>query len=418
MRIVRTLRDAGHEAYFAGGCVRDELLGITPKDYDVATSAEPDRVVELFPKTKLVGKIFGVVPVRSRGVIVEVATFRRESGYSDRRRPDAVEFADAQADAQRRDFTINALYIDPLETSDAEPSGRVIDLVGGVEDLRSGVIRAVGDADERLKEDDLRALRAVRFAARFGFEIEARTREAIVRHAGELVGVSRERFGDELRRMLGHASRARAIELMHELAIDGPVLDDGRRGDGGARLVAHLPGSSGWVTALAGWLIERIAPGARGGARVDGLRAHGHESAARVRGALCLTNDESEALHAIVRALVDLETGWMERDAAHQRRCCGRARWSAYDGACDLLRADDASLADAVRTRRVELAQAPPGLDPVALVDGAALIEAGHEPGPMFGKWLESVYDAQLRGEIESSDEGLALIERMRAREA
>lgn len=414
MRIVRALRDAGHEAYFAGGCVRDELLGIAPKDYDVATSAEPDTVVGIFPKTKVVGKIFGVVPVRSGGITVEVATFRRESGYSDRRRPDSVEFADAQADALRRDFTINALYIDPLETSDAEPGGRVIDLVGGVEDLRAGIVRAVGSPDERLKEDDLRALRAVRFAARFGFEIERGTRDAIVRHAGELVGVSRERFGDELRRMLGHSSRARAIELMHDLAIDGPVLDDGRRGDGGARLVARLPESSGWITALAGWLVERICPGASGASRAGALQAKGHACLARVRGALCLTNDEAEALRAIVRALIDLETGWLERDAAHQRRCCGAARWSTYEGACDLLRADDASLAAAVRSRREELARTPPGLDPRPLLDGGALIDAGHVPGPMFGKWLENVLDAQLRGEIETREEALALIERLR----
>ncbi|MEM1423575.1 MAG: CCA tRNA nucleotidyltransferase, partial [Planctomycetota bacterium] len=230
VRIVRTLAGAGHAAYFAGGCVRDELLGSEPKDYDVATDATPDEVEAAFRNTKPVGKSFGVILVRDGSSVTEVATFREEGAYTDKRRPDEVRFADAEADAHRRDFTINALFLDPLDTRD-DQRGRVIDFVGGLEDLERGVVRAVGDPAERLAEDHLRALRAVRFAARFAFPIEERTADAIRAHASALEGVSRERIGDELRRILAHPRRAEGVRTIHALALDAPVLADRALGD-------------------------------------------------------------------------------------------------------------------------------------------------------------------------------------------
>ena len=205
--IVRQLRARGRVAYLAGGCVRDELLGLVPKDYDVATDASPDEVRRLFRRSGLVGAAFGVVLVRQSGVAVEVATFREDGPYSDQRRPDRGVCSTPEADARRRDFTINALFRDPL----AEGGDGIIDHVGGVADLRAGVIRAVGDASARLAEDHLRGLRAVRFAARLGFEIEPVTRGAIAADAAALRGVSPERIGEEMRRMLGHPSRGRAV---------------------------------------------------------------------------------------------------------------------------------------------------------------------------------------------------------------
>src|SRR5690606_2867641 len=181
--IASTLRSHGHIAYFAGGCVRDALLGHPPTDYDIATDATPDRVQSLFDRTAAVGAHFGVVLVKRRGVTVEVATFRSEGPYSDQRRPDSVTFSDPESDAQRRDFTINALFLDPLAGGHQSDGGQVIDFVGGQRDLQQKVVRAVGDPDQRLAEDHLRALRAVRFAARLGFRLDEPTAEAIRRHA-------------------------------------------------------------------------------------------------------------------------------------------------------------------------------------------------------------------------------------------
>src|SRR5688572_17117161 len=230
--IVARLRGSGHAAYFAGGCVRDELLGLHPTDYDVATDAPPQRIRELFPRTAEVGAAFGVMLVHlyragGGGITVEVATFRAEGPYSDARRPDTVRFSDAPTDAARRDFTINALFLDPLAAPDAPAiEGHVVDYVGGVADLRAGVVRAVGDPHQRLAEDHLRALRAVRFTARLGFALDPATADAVRQHAAELRGVSRERIGEEVRRMMGHPSRARAAELLAQLGLDVPVLEE------------------------------------------------------------------------------------------------------------------------------------------------------------------------------------------------
>jgi poly(A) polymerase len=203
--IIRTLVQAGHAAYFAGGCVRDELLGLTPTDYDVATDATPDRISALFPRTSEVGAAFGVVLVKSGREVTEVATFRSEGAYSDRRRPDSVTFSNPAEDAKRRDYTVNALFLDPhaggagsvegaVVTSHGS-HGRVIDFVGGLLDLERRVLRAVGDPDQRLAEDHLRALRAARLAAKLGFQIDPGTAQAIRQHASQLQGVSRERIG-------------------------------------------------------------------------------------------------------------------------------------------------------------------------------------------------------------------------------
>src|SRR5215218_6136693 len=168
LAVVRRLRDAGHVAYFAGGCVRDQMLGLTPKDYDVATDAPPDRVRAIFPNTQSVGAAFGVILVRHRKSVIEVATFRTDVNYVDGRRPESVRFTTAEEDAERRDFTINGLFFDPIENE-------VIDYVGGQGDLASKVVRAIGEPNHRFEEDHLRLLRAVRFASRFDFAVESET---------------------------------------------------------------------------------------------------------------------------------------------------------------------------------------------------------------------------------------------------
>src|ERR1700730_8666309 len=220
-RIVKTLRVAGHQAYFAGGCVRDMLLGVEPKDFDVATSATPDVVMGMFAKTYAVGAHFGVVLVCSPDeaggeIATEVATFRHDGAYSDGRRPDAVRFSiDPREDVLRRDFTINGMLLDPVvfeRTGDAEAA--TLDFVGGQEDLKARVLRAIGEPALRFAEDKLRMLRGVRFAARLGLEIELRTMAAIRAGASEIGQVSCERTRDELTLMLTEGHARRAFELL------------------------------------------------------------------------------------------------------------------------------------------------------------------------------------------------------------
>ena len=212
--VVRVLRGAGHEALFAGGCVRDMLLGRRSTDYDVATSATPEQVRGLFRRVLLVGAQFGVAMVIVRRRRVEVTTFRSEGAYSDGRRPNSVTFTSARQDALRRDFTINGMFFDPV-------ARQVIDYVGGQKDLKLGVIRTIGPAEDRFGEDYLRMVRAVRFAARFEFEIQPATAQAIVHHAPQIVGISGERVFDELSKMLSRPSAPEALLRLEELGLRG-----------------------------------------------------------------------------------------------------------------------------------------------------------------------------------------------------
>ncbi len=400
--ILRTLRNAGHEAYFAGGCVRDELLGFTPQDYDIATSATPDDVRPLFRSVSEVGASFGVMLVRHRAHTIEVATFREEGAYSDARRPDTVRFSSAEADAGRRDFTINALFLDPLDTA-RDPRGRVIDFVQGVADLHAGVVRAVGAPDDRLAEDHLRALRAVRLASRLGFEIDPATNEAIARHASELRGVSRERIGDELRRMLAHRARAVAAARLQELGLDAPVLEEPPT-RAPLDILHRLPEDASFTTALAAWTIDRRA--ASGQIDADQLASQSRAIAAHLRRALCLSNDESHALGAAIDGVARLESAWLAEPVAAQKRAAA-SPW--FDAALAILDARAPGVARSVRSRVVELAAAHGGLAPAPLITGDDLIAAGLAPGPRFKAILDRVYDAQLEGRIASRDEALAL---------
>ncbi|MEI8197059.1 MAG: CCA tRNA nucleotidyltransferase, partial [Phycisphaerae bacterium] len=205
--IVRRLQQAGHTAYFAGGCVRDQLLGRTPADFDVATSAHPEQVMTLFGRAQQVGVSFGVVLVRQKHQTVEVATFRTDGQYSDGRRPDNVQFTTAEVDAQRRDFTCNGLFFDPI-------AHQLHDFVGGQADIQARILRAIGRPEQRFAEDYLRMLRAPRFAAKLGFEIEPVTLQAIRIGAPNIRLISKERIGEELRMMLAHPARVRAAELL------------------------------------------------------------------------------------------------------------------------------------------------------------------------------------------------------------
>ena len=211
-RHVRRLNDRGFEAYWVGGCVRDLLLGLSPKDYDIATNATPDQVEQLFPRTIPVGKQFGVILVLDQGIQTEIATFRTESGYSDGRRPDSVKFCSAKEDASRRDFTINGIFLNPIER-------QPLDWVGGIQDLETGLIRAIGDPVERFSEDHLRMLRAVRFATRFDFNLEPKTLRAIQSTASDITLVSPERIRAELIRILLPPKLAGGLRLLENCGL-------------------------------------------------------------------------------------------------------------------------------------------------------------------------------------------------------
>ncbi len=388
VHIIRVLAEAGHEAYFAGGCVRDRLMGHEPTDYDVATSAPPEEIRRLFRRAQSVGESFGVVLVRHGGHTIEVATFRTDGAYSDGRRPDRVQFSDARSDALRRDFTINGLFEDPL-------NDRVIDYVEGRHDLQARIIRAIGDPVERLQEDNLRTLRAVRFAARFGFAIESLTAEAIRRQASELRGVSRERIGWEVKRMLCDPNRGVAAWEMQYLSLDAAVLDEPSTPIAPTR-VGRLQESVAYPTALAAWLLDRHER--------DGAAGDFSDVARRWASLLMLSNAERTDFLACLRAYSTLRCGWFSLGVARQKRLAATSAF--WEGLAVLLTIDRPRFID-IRRHVGELKKT--GLAPSPLIDGTDLIASGFTPGPLFKRVLDAVYDAQLEGGVVSAEEALEL---------
>lgn len=409
--VVRRLREHSFEAYWAGGCVRDQLLGHVPKDYDVATSARPDDIRTVFGprRTVAVGEAFGVVKVRgprSAGNIeVEVATFRQDAPYSDGRHPDSVEFSTPQADAQRRDFTVNGMFYDPLED-------RVIDFVGGQDDLVRGVIRAIGDARARFAEDKLRLLRAVRFAAAFEFLLDPDTRDALEAMASQVTVVSVERIALELRLMLVHRSRVQAMIQLRDTRLLEVVLPELAVADRPAATTATgRPADEAWLETLEVLtvLVEPTFPLAFGGL----LHAFVDPAATS---AICrrlkLSNHETQSTRWLVanqHALVDARHApWPKL----QRLLTTR-------GIEELVALHDAiATATGKHTLDVEhcreLLKLPPDeLDPPPLISGDDLIAHGVPRGKLYQRLLTDVRDAQLEKKIGSKREALELVDRL-----
>jgi poly(A) polymerase len=361
-------------------------MGCTPTDYDIATDARPEAVGDLFRNAHYVGEAFGVTLVRRHGHLIHIATFRTDGVYSDGRHPDSVSFSDAEHDAARRDFTINGLFEDPL-------SDTVIDLVNGQADLDAGLIRAIGDPRDRLREDALRMLRAVRFAARFEFDIEDGTAEAIRAAAGDLRGVSRERIGEELKRMLSHPKREIAARWLQDLGLDHAVLDGPHR-DAELTRLSGLPADAPYSTALTAWLLDRGEPGD------ESLM----DRALRWSRALLLSNADQDALCRSVAIHETLTGTWAGLGVAAQKRVAARTE---FEQALAVLEAAEPDMAGEVRRHVQELART--GLSPSPLITGDDLIELGLSPGPSFRGVLDAVYDAQLEGGLSSRDEALAL---------
>lgn len=392
-RVARELRERGFIAYFAGGCVRDRLVGREPKDFDVATDATPDDVRRIFRKTQEVGAAFGVMLVRLLGRTIEVTTFRAEGAYSDARRPDSVVFTDARTDAKRRDFTINGLFQDP-ETDE------IIDFVGGRADLEEGIIRAIGDPAARLREDRLRMLRAVRFAARFDFAIEESTARAIRHDAGQLEGVSRERIGQEIKWMLTEPTRGRAVELLQSFGLDAIVLEEAST-EPPCTHVASLPESFEYPAVLAAWWIDRNGSSAA----VDP-----HEAARSWSRSLMLSRADETGMAQTLLLARDLLDRWPDLGVAGRKRMASR-RW--FRAALVIRRVDEPVSAESIAREVDELART--GLAPEPLLSGDDLVAIGLKPGPIFRDLLDRVYDAQLEGRIESVGEALDLARRLAA---
>ncbi|MCH2139017.1 MAG: CCA tRNA nucleotidyltransferase [Phycisphaerales bacterium] len=387
--IAMDLRQAGYEALLAGGCVRDEVLGHTPKDWDIATSATPDQVKAVCASAHGVGEAFGVMLVHRGGTTTEVATFRSDGTYVDGRRPTSVTYSTAEEDARRRDFTINALFRDP-------ESGALIDHVGGLEDLSHGVIRAVGSAVERFSEDHLRMLRAVRFAASLGFTLDAQTADAIRALNGNLDGVSKERIGEEVRRMWKGDSAVSAATLMAELGMDDVVFGVSHTPPRHTHLAAAVRAGTDYAARLAGTMLDR--------------GASAPESADELGGRLMLSNADREGCRQVLRTVADLGH-WSATDTAARRRCVGRP---CAEAACVLLAVDNEVAANAAATARADWAAAPGGVLPPRVLSGRALLDAGVPAGPQLGAWLEAIYDAQLAGRIADAESGLQMLHRLR----
>jgi len=429
--VARRLRHKGFEAVFAGGCVRDILLGLEPQDYDVATDAAPKQVRWLFKKTIPIGERFGVITVMEFGPKVEVTTFRSEGPYTDGRRPEGVRFVSAKEDALRRDFTINALLMDP----DTE---EVIDYVEGRADMERKVLRAVGDARERFGEDHLRLLRGVRFAARLGYEIERKTREAIVEMAERVRSVSGERVRNELERIIVDSSRARGMLLMDELGLLSHVLPevDAMKGVPNFRApvetdvfehtleVLGLLETPSFVLALGALLHDVGKPKAYTAGERPRFTRHeviGEELSRGVCERLRTSAEEREGVCRLVRKHMLLANARKMR-LSRLRRLFAEERFLEL---AELFRADSvASLpafaeSDFSPMDEYEYAMAvyssipEEEIAPAPLIRGDDLIAMGLEPGPLFGELLEEVRDAQLEGAVKSKKEGLAMVRRL-----
>ncbi len=450
--IVRTLRERGHEAYLCGGCVRDLLLGREPADYDVTTDATPEQVMGIFPQTYAVGAQFGVVLVPipkgahgnddnllaggkveslpgfspGKSSVVEVATFRADVSYSDGRHPDAVRFSkDPREDVQRRDFTINGLLMDPI-------SAEVLDFVGGRDDLEAQVIRTIGEPRQRFGEDKLRMLRAIRFAARFGYQIDPATMIAIQEMASGIDQVSRERVRDELTKMLTEGHARAAFLLLDESGLLPEVLPEISDMKGVEQPPQYHPEGDVFVHTLL--LLDNLAhpcsPTLAWGALLhdvgkpptfrvapDRIRFDGHvEVGVKMGEAICrrlrFSKDDTEQVLALIENHMRFGQVMQMKESTLKKFL----RMPKFDEHLDLHRVDcqaSHGILTAYEFAQEKLASIPPEkMRPAPLVTGNDLISAGYVPGPRFKEILSAVEDGQLEGRLQSKEDALEFVAR------
>jgi putative nucleotidyltransferase with HDIG domain len=434
--IVERLRAERYQAYFAGGCVRDLLLGREPKDFDVATNAHPDVVLEMFPKTFAVGAHFGVVLVADEGdgseFVTEVATFRNDGAYSDGRHPDAVRFSEsAEEDVKRRDFTINGMLLDPVKLRESgDIDGAVLDFVGGRADLRGGIVRAIGDPRLRFEEDKLRMLRGVRFAARFEFAIEERTAAAIRALAGEIYQVSRERVRDELTHMLTEGHARRAFEILDATGLLQQVLPEVAKMHGVEQPPEFHPEGDVWIHTLL--LLEKLPPDASPalawGALLhdvgkpatfrrapDRIRFDGHvEVGVRIAEEILRRLRFSLEETAQIGSLIENHMRFGDVHKMKESTLKRFFRLPRFEEHLALHRMDVLSSfgnLDNYEFAKEKYETLPEEqVRPQLLVTGRDLIEAGYRPGPQFKEMLALAEDAQLEGRIQTRNEGIELV--------
>lgn len=422
--ISRTLRSRGFSAYLVGGCVRDLLLGREPKDYDVATSATPAQVLELYPRANQVGAHFGVVLVREGDANVEVATFRSDHAYTDGRHPGQVIFeTDVREDVQRRDFTINALLMDP-------ENDKVIDYVGGKNDLKHGFLRAIGDPERRFTEDHLRMLRAIRFAARFKFEIEPGTMTAIKRLHSLVLRVAAERIRDELTRILTEGGARRGFELLGSTGLLSDVLSEVSALNGVEQPPEYHPEGDVWTHTLMmldelesptpelawGVLLHDIGKPGTFRRAPDRIRFDGHvdlgvKIAENIMHRLRFSRAECEQVIALVANHMKFADVPRMRESTLKRFL----RLPRFEEHLELHRLDCRNSNGHLETYAFVSEKLhemkPEELKPPRLLTGNDLIDHGYRPGPEFGEMLQAVEDAQLEGRVRDRIEALALIE-------
>lgn len=423
--VVKRLQAEGFQALYAGGCVRDALLGNEPADYDIATSARPEQVEALFPNTHAVGAHFGVICVLESGMQFQVATFRTDGVYLDGRHPQAVSYADARTDAERRDFTINGMFFDPL-------SGTTIDYVNGQADLKAGIIRAIGDPYARFNEDRLRLLRAVRFAATLGFQIEGKTWDALQAHASHIAEVSAERIREELTRIFLCPNRLRGFDLLDQSGLMQAILPEITALKGceqppqfhpegdvfvHTRRMLELAPAEVSLNLILSVLFHDIGkPGtfsfdpAEGRIRFSGHDKLGAQMTERLMERLRFSREEIDATveavdqHMVFKDVQKMRVSRLKRFMArphfedelvlHKLDC------QSSHGMLDNY--------EFLKEKAQEFASEP--LIPAPLINGRDLLAMGWKPGPLLGRMLEAVQNKQLEGTLKNREEALAWV--------
>ncbi len=426
--VLEKLTKQGHLTYFAGGCVRDQLLGNIPKDYDIATAATPEQVLEVFPKGDSIGAHFGVILVKEGGFYFEIATFRTDGDYQDGRRPESVTYSSPQEDAKRRDFTINALFYDPISGA-----GEVIDFVEGKVDLSNQLIRAVGEASHRFQEDGLRLLRAIRFATKLGFRIEEKTWAAIREQSSVLKLISMERVNIEFSKILLSPNRAEGLQLLVDSGLIDvflpEVLDligceqppqwhpEGDVYQHTKLMLKMIPDDSPIELVLAVLLHDIGKPATYTVDETGRIRFNGHDKvgAEMARGILNRLKYSNAVIEDVV-AMVDNHMNFMHVQQMRMAKVKRFMARSTYELEMELHRVDCGSSNgltenyDFLRQREEEFSKEP--LIPPPLVTGKDLIDLGFQPGPVFKEVLQAVQNEQLEKRLDSKELAIAYIRR------
>ena len=421
VEIVKAIRQAGFQAYWVGGCVRDLVMGHAPEDYDIATDARPEQIVQLFPKTIPVGVSFGVVKVVMEESEFEVATFRSDGSYLDGRHPVEVHFSGEKEDALRRDFTVNGMFFDPIEE-------RLIDYVGGKKDIEDKVIRCIGDPNQRFTEDKLRLIRAVRFAVRFGYRIESATHQALIALAPQVLEVSAERIRDELAKILMGRNPGQGIRLLHQTGLLKVALPEVAAMEGVQQPPEFHP--EGDVLTHTLLLLDKIrspsfelAFGAllhdvgkpptfaiKERIRFDNHCEVGSQIARTISHRLRFSNQQTEVIAELVKDHLRFKDVRNMRSSTLKRFI----RNQNFAEHLELHRLDclashgDLSNWEFCKQKLAELG--PEEIRPSRLLTGEDLIEIGYRPGPRFAKILTAVEDAQLEGRLKTKEAAVEFI--------